>query len=106
MPGKDSHRKLLKSALRNTEVKKEYDALEEEFQLLEEMVKARKKAGLTQEAVAKIMKKPTSVIGRLETGGGSKKHSPTLSTLRLYAAAIGCKLQITFKPKKLSKSEQ
>lgn len=91
---KISHEKLKKTALRRPGVKKEYDALEEEFGLFEEMIKARLKSGKTQEDVAKAMKTSTSVVGRLETGGGVRRHSPTLDTLRKYAKAIGCDLQI------------
>jgi len=40
------------------------------------------------------MNTTTSIVGRLETGGGSRKHSPTLETLRRYASAFGYELQI------------
>lgn len=30
----------------------------------------------------------------LETGGGNKRHSPTIATLRKYANALGGKLSI------------
>lgn len=93
---KKTHEQLKKLALKKSGVKKEYKALEDEFNLLEEMLKARIKAGKTQEEVAKAMKTSTSVIGRLETGGGMQKHSPTIETLRKYAKALGCDLQIKF----------
>ena len=91
---KKSHEKLKKDALRRSGVKKEYDALEGEFSLFEEMIKARLRSGKTQEEVAEAMKTSTSVVGRLETCGGVRRHSPTLETLRKYAKAIGCDLQI------------
>ncbi len=91
---KYSHEQLVKTALRKPGVKKEYDAMDEEFRLLDEMLKARLKAGKTQGAVAKIMKTTTSVVGRLETGGGQHKHSPTIETLRRYARAVDCELEI------------
>ena len=53
---KKTHEQLVKLALRKPGVKKAYDAMEEEFKLLGEMLKARLKAGKTQDAVAKIMK--------------------------------------------------
>jgi DNA-binding XRE family transcriptional regulator len=93
---KSTHKQLVKQALRKPGVKKAYDALEEEFKLLDEMLKARKKAGKTQEQVAKLMRTSTSMVGRLETGGGSQRHSPTIETLRKYAEALGCHLQIKF----------
>jgi transcriptional regulator with XRE-family HTH domain len=91
------HSQLKKSALKKRPgVKNAYDALEGEFNLLEEMIKARLEAGKTQDQVAKAMKTTTSVIGRLETGGGKNHHSPTIETLRKYARALNCGLQIKF----------
>ena len=100
MVSKRTHDDLKRQALLDPEVKAEYDALSEEFALFEEMVKARHKAHKTQADIAKAMGTTTSVIGRLETGGGKKSHSPSLSTLKRYAKAIGCELKIKFIPKK------
>jgi len=100
MPKNMSHEQLVKKALQDPEVLQEYQALAEEFELLREMINARETAGKTQEEVAQAMHTTTSVIGRLETGGGKKKHSPTIATLRRYAEALGCKLKIKFVPKK------
>jgi len=88
-----THEKMKKMALKRPGVKKEYKALKDEFDLIEEMIKARTKAGKTQEQVAKKMKTSTSVIGRLESSG---KHSPSIDTLRRYAKALGCELKIKF----------
>ena len=94
-----THNQLKKIALNRTGVKKEYDSLKEEFDLFEAMIKARLEAGKTQKDVAKAMKTSTSVIGRLETGGGVRKHSPTYESLRRYARAVNCKLKIIFEPR-------
>jgi len=91
-----THDELVQKALKKPGVKREYDALEEEFILLNEMLKARQRAGKTQEDVANAMHTTPSVVGRLETGGGKKHHSPTLATLKKYAEALGCKLSIKF----------
>ena len=93
---KRTHEQLKKAALSRPGVRKEYDSLKEEFSLLEEMLKARLKAGMTQDDVAKDMRTTTSVVGRLETGGGKQKHSPTIETLRKYAHAVHCQLEIRF----------
>jgi len=93
---KRTHTQLKKVALKRKDVKAAYDALDEEFSLLEEMIKTRLKVGKTQDDVAKAMKTTTSVVGRLETGGGKHQHSPTIATLRKYAHALGCDLQIKF----------
>jgi DNA-binding XRE family transcriptional regulator len=89
-----SHEQLMKKALARPGVKREYDALEEEFALLKELIKARLEAGKTQEQIAKEMGTTTSVVGRLESGGGKQKHSPTMATLQKYADAVGCAVQL------------
>ena len=53
-----------------------------------------------QEDIAKAMGTSTSVIGRSETGGGSKHHSPTIATLLKYADALGYQLQLKLTKRK------
>ena len=89
-----THNKLKEKMLSNAEVKAEYDALEKEFSLFEELLKARTVAGLTQAQVAERMGTKTPAIARLESGGGNKKHSPSLSTLQKYAQAVDCHVEI------------
>lgn len=72
-------------ALENPEVRKEYDALEEEFSLIDQLITMRTKAGLTQEDVAKKLGTNKSNISRLERG----KSNPSWRTLNKYAAACG-----------------
>ena len=93
-----THEELVKQALNRPGVKKAYDDLEEEFALLRKAVKMRQESGKTQEEIAKTMGTTTSAVGRLETGGGKQKHSPTLATLRKYAQALNCDLQLQFVP--------
>lgn len=69
-----------------------YDALEDEFAALDVLLKARREAGLTQTQVAKRMGVSQPVLARLEGSLGNRKSSPTLATLRRYAAACGKKL--------------
>ena len=89
-----SHNEMLKEWKQDPAFQQEYDALEAEFLLFDEMLNARKKAGLTQADVAERMGTKTSAIARLEAGGGSKKHSPSIATLRKYAEAVECRLEI------------
>lgn len=74
-----------------------YEALELEYALAGQMLKARTKAGLTQDAVAERMGTTKSAISRLESAG---RHAPSLATLKKYAAAVGCDLQIKLVPHK------
>jgi transcriptional regulator with XRE-family HTH domain len=79
--------------------KAEYDVLEEEYQLLREMLASRKQAGLTQEEVAERMGTKAPAVARLEAASHTRsKHSPSINTLRKYAAAVGCRLEIHLKP--------
>jgi DNA-binding XRE family transcriptional regulator len=72
-----------------------YEALELEYALAGQMLKARAKAGLTQDAVAERMGTTKSAISRLEAAG---RHAPSLATLKKYAAAVGCDLQVKLVP--------
>lgn len=95
-----SHDEMVAKWMKDPEFKKEYDALEEEFALFDECLKARREAGLTQEDVAARMGTKAPAIARLESSGGKKKHSPSLATLRRYAEAVGCELKIHLVRKK------
>ena len=74
-----------------------YEALEHEYQVASQMLKARARAGLTQDAVAERMGTTKSAISRLESAG---KHAPSLETLKRYAEAVGCELQVRLVPAK------
>jgi transcriptional regulator with XRE-family HTH domain len=80
----------LKYRIEKPAVKPEVDKLNrEEFAILDEILAARKEAGLTQAQVAKKMGTQTPAIARLESSLATGKHSPSLTTLRKYAAALG-----------------
>ncbi len=89
-----THKQVVKRMLRNPAVKAKYQAMEPEFVLLDELLKARNRAGLTQAEVARRMGTHAPAVARLEASLGSGKHSPSVATLRRYAAAVGKKLVI------------
>jgi DNA-binding XRE family transcriptional regulator len=76
--------------LRNPEVRAEYDALEQEFALANELISARARAGMSQADVAARMGTTQSTIARLESG----RSLPSLRTLSRYAAAIGARAEV------------
>jgi len=78
--------------------RREYDALAEKFALFDALVSARQQAGLTQTEVAERMGTKTPAVARLEAGGGRQHHAPSLATLRKYAAAVGCRLEVKLVP--------
>ncbi len=89
------HKAFLKRASKRKGFKKAYEDLEEEYRLTREMLAARSKFGLTQEAVAERMGTTKSAVSRLEAAG---KHAPSLTTLKKYARAVGCRLEIKLVP--------
>lgn len=89
-----NHSDLKAKALSNEETLAEYNALDTEFALLKQMLRARKKAGLTQAELAKRMGTKAPAVTRLESSLTSGKHSPSLATLQKYANAVGCTVQV------------
>jgi transcriptional regulator with XRE-family HTH domain len=79
-------------ALARPDVRREYEGLAEEFELLDEILKARAEAGLTQAELATRIGTTQSAVARLESSMG--KHSPSIGTLRRYASALGYRLQV------------
>ena len=88
------HDDLKQAALQKPEVRAAYDALGPEFEVLRQMLQARRDAGLTQAEVAERMGTKAPAITRLESSLSSGKHSPSLATLTKYAAAVGCRLEV------------
>lgn len=87
-----THKELKDRALERADVKAAYDALDEEFSLLDAFLKARASVGMTQAEIAERIGTTQSAIARLESGSG--KHSPSLATLQKYAHALGCRLEL------------
>lgn len=79
-----------KELLLDDEFKAAYVALEDEFALAAQLIKARKKAHLTQDEVAKKMGTTQSVVARLESGN----PLPSLRSLKRYAQAVCGRIEI------------
>ena len=88
------HSELREKALKKKNVNAIYKDLEPEFSLLRELLNARQKAGVSQAEIAKLMGTKASAITRLESSLSSGKHSPSIATLKKYANALGCHLEI------------
>ncbi len=92
-------------ALATPGVRDEYDNLAEEFELLDEILKARMEAGLTQAELAERIGTTQSAVARMETAlANGRTHSPTIATLRRYAAALGYRVQVRFVKDKRAQS--
>ena len=94
-PVRHDPKAFLEKAAQRRGFRKAYDALEGEYALAREMLSARTRAGLTQEAVALLMGTTKSAVSRLEASG---KHAPSVASLKKYAEALGCTLKIEFVP--------
>ena len=80
----------MQSLLANPEVKREYDALEQEFAIASELIRARARAGLSQAELAARMGTSQSAIARLESG----RTLPSAKTLIRFAEATGSKVEL------------
>ena len=98
-PVPHNHKEFLDKAGTRKGFDDAYMALELEYQVAGQMLKARSRAGLTQDAVAERMGTTKSAISRLESAG---KHAPSLATLKRYASAVGCELQVKLVQRKLA----
>lgn len=95
-PVRHNHTEFLANAKQRPGFAEAYESLELEYALAGQMLAARAKAGLTQDAVAERMGTTKSAISRLEAAG---RHAPSLATLKKYAAAVGCDLQVKLVPR-------
>jgi transcriptional regulator with XRE-family HTH domain len=89
-----NHSELKKQAFKRPGVKAAYDEMEPEFSLLRELLRARQNAGLSQAEIAEKMGTKAPAVTRLESSLSSGKHSPSIATLKKYAKALGCHLEI------------
>lgn len=89
-----SYRDFLEEQLKDPELKAEYDALEQEFAIIQAMIDARKTAGLTQKQLAERTGIAQADISRLENGNAN----PSLKTLQRLAKGMGMRMQIQFIP--------
>ncbi|MHB1056129.1 MAG: helix-turn-helix domain-containing protein [Thermoleophilia bacterium] len=94
-PVRHDHEKFLRKAQKRDGFKEAYDELGDKYSLVRELLHARSKAGLTQEAVAERMGTTKSAVSRLEAAG---KLSPSVTTLKKYANAVGCEIEIKLVP--------
>ncbi len=87
-------RDFLEEQLKNPEFKKEYDALEDEFSIINAMIEARKNTGMTQKELSERTGIAQSDISKIETG----EANPSLKTLKRLAAGMGMQMRLVFSP--------
>jgi transcriptional regulator with XRE-family HTH domain len=87
-------REFLEEQLQNPEFRKEWDALEPEFAIVQALIDARKTVGLTQKQLSERTGIAQSDISKLENGDGN----PSLRTLKRLAVAMDMNLKLEFTP--------
>lgn len=83
--------------MKNPKFRKALEELQPEFDLMEKMIIAREKAGISQKELARRIGTKQSAIARLEGGGFNKA---TIETLRKIADALNFRLAIKLQPKR------
>ena len=92
-----SYKDYKKKALQNPEVKKEYDALAPEYDIIQAMIDARKNQNLTQKDLSDRTGITQADISRIEKG----TRNPSLEMLKRLARGLGMQLKVEFiKPSK------
>ncbi len=90
-----NHPAFLKKAGKRNGFAEAYEALGVEYAVAGAMLAASTRAGLTQEAIASRIGTSKSTVSRLESAG---KHALSISTLKRYAEAVGCAVEIRLVP--------
>ena len=83
--------------LKDPEVKKEYDVLGPEYDIIQAMIDARKKQNMTQKDLSEKTGITQADISRIENG----TRNPSLEMLKRLAKGLGMQLKVEFvSPKK------
>lgn len=90
------------SVLADPEVRAEYDALENEFNVARVVIALRTQSGLTQRELAERIGIKQPQLARIESG----KQLPKLETLALLADGAGYTIEVNFVPKTSKKRSQ
>ena len=88
-----SFKKFKTKTLKDKEVKKAYDAMGPEYEVVRAIIRHRIKRGWTQTQLAERIGSRQPVISRLEKGEGN----PSLQTLQRLANALELSLHVSMK---------
>jgi len=94
---KNAYEGHVKELLKNKNVRKEYEKLLPEYELVKSIIEQRQRKKMTQEQVAKKAGMPQSTISRIE---GLTHGLPKLSTLKKIADALDAKVVIKLEARK------
>ena len=91
---------FLEEQLKDPEIRKEYEALQPERAIIQAIINARRKSGLTQKELSKRTGIAQGDISKLENG----KANPSLFTLQRLAKGMDMLLKIEFLPLHLARN--
>jgi DNA-binding XRE family transcriptional regulator len=81
---------IKKKLMLDEEFKEEYDKLQPRYEIISQIIEARKENNMTQSDLAKMVGTQKSNISRLESGN----YNPSLDLLIKVANCLGKKLEI------------
>jgi len=84
----------LAEQMQDPEFRAEYEALEPELAIVQAMIDARKKSGLTQQQLSARTGIAQGDISKIETGDAN----PSLNTLKRLATGMNMRLRLEFLP--------
>ncbi|MBR6474868.1 MAG: helix-turn-helix transcriptional regulator [Lachnospiraceae bacterium] len=85
-------KELLAEQMKDEEFRKEYEALEPEFTIMQAMIDARNAEGMTQKELSERSGIAQGDISKMENGNAN----PSIKTLQRLAEAMGKSLRIEF----------
>ena len=85
-------KELLAEQMKDEEFRKEYEALEPEFTIMQAMIDARNAEGMTQKELSERSGIAQGDISKMENGNAN----PSIKTLQRLAKAMGKRLRIEF----------
>ncbi len=91
-----SYVEFKKKSLENPEIKKMYDELQPEYDIIQAMIDARKSQNMTQKELSKVTGITQADISRIENG----TRNPSLEMVKRLAAGMGMRLKLEFIPVK------
>jgi len=89
-----SYKEYKEKVLKNPEIKAEYDALEEEYDIIQAMIDARNKQHITEKEWAERTGITQADISRIENG----TRNPSLAMVKRIAEGLGMRLKLEFVP--------
>ncbi len=85
--------RVRREMMKDPKFRREYDALADEFALIEQTITARIRAGKTQAQVAEAMGVSQPAVAKIEAG-----KVKSLDSLQRYADAVGCRVRLELVP--------